>query len=383
MGTRPRYIVLAVFTSLAIAAGADRVADLQRAAALIDARDLAGAEAVLASLLDQSSQDPLALNLMGIVRMREGQSATAEILFRDAIEHAPMLPGPHINLATLYAEARPSAAIAELREALKLAPANTEAAALLRSVGERSALAAVRAGNKEAAVALMLDARNALPHDPEMLYKFGLVATEAGLYADAKEAEEEALRIRPDFVEAMYALARAMISGGKGQQAEPWLRKYLALRANDATAQYGLGYLLVAEQRLDEARGCFERSLALQPDQTESQFQLGVVALKQGDTAAANEWFSKVLARDNNHAGALTEVAVLALHDLRYQESADLLHRAVNSSPSYQKAHYYLGVALGKLGRKEESDREFAIATELKKSPVIVRLAITPTEPRP
>jgi tetratricopeptide (TPR) repeat protein len=369
-----RAIVLG-FCFLAAAGATDRVAALKRAAALIDARDLAGAEAALVPLLHDNPDDALALDLLGIVRMRQGRAYAAEDLFHKAIQHGPSLPGPHVNLAALYGDQR---AIPELREALKIAPSNAEAASLLKTIAERSALTSIRGGNADAAIAIMLDARAALPRDPEMLYKFGLVAMEARFFADAAKAEEEALRIRPDYPDAMYALARALITDGKGQQGELWMRKYLTLRPNDATAQYGLGYLLVAEEKLDEARAAFERSLALQPDQTESPFQLGIVAQKQGDDAAASEWFRKVLAREPGHAGALTETAVMALHDHRYQDAADLLERAVKSSRSYQKAHYYLGVALGKMGRKEESDREFSIATELKKSPVIVRLAITP-----
>src|SRR5947209_6804158 len=323
---------------LATAGAVDRVTALKRAAALIDARNLAGAEAALEPVLHDTPHDPLALDLMGIVRMRQGQASQAETLFRQAIEHGPRLPGPHVNLATLYGDRR---AIPELREALKVAPSNAEAAALLKTIAERTAVASMRAGDRDAAIAVMLDARAALPHDPEMLYKFGLVAMQAHFYSDAIKAEEDALRIRPDYAEAMYALARALIEGGKGQQGEVWMRKYLAMRPNDATAQYGLGYVLVAEEKLDEARAALERSLALQPEQTESSFQLGIVALKQGNDTAAQDWFRKVLARDPAHAGALTETAVLALHDRQYQQSADLLQRAVKSSPSYQKAHYY------------------------------------------
>jgi tetratricopeptide (TPR) repeat protein len=378
MGLSRAIILSACF--LATAGALDRVTALKRAAALIDTRDLAGAEAALEPLLRDTPDDALALNLMGIVRMRQGQPAVAEALFRRAIEHGPPLPGPHVNLATLYGDQR---AIPELCQALKIAPSNAEAASLLRTIAERSALAAMRDGDKEKAIGLMLDARAALRRDPEMLYKFGLVAMEAGFFADASKAEEDALQLRPDYADAMYALARALIAGGKGQQGEIWIRKYLALRPSDATAQYGLGYVLVAEEKLDEARAAFERSLALQPEQTESPFQLGIVAQKQGNDAAAQDWFRKVLARDPAHAGALTETAVMALHEHQYQVAADLLERAVKSSPSYQKAHYYLGVALWKLGRKEESDREFAIATELKKSPVIERLVISPAEPRP
>src|SRR5689334_2269386 len=83
-----RAIVLGAWI-IATADGADRVAVLKRAAALVDARDLAGAERALEPLLQDTPDDPLGLNLMGIVRMRQGHQQAAERLFREAIEHGP------------------------------------------------------------------------------------------------------------------------------------------------------------------------------------------------------------------------------------------------------------------------------------------------------
>jgi predicted Zn-dependent protease len=371
--------LLLVAPAMISAAGDTRVAALRQAAADIDRNDLPGAARLLTELLGRKPDDAVALNLMGVVRMRQGQPGEAEKLFRESIRNGPRLPGPHMNLALLFGLARPFDAIAELGEALKRAPDDRQAQSALRALAEKAALQAVQAGDKEMALSLMLHARRELPHDPEMLYQFSLVAMEAGLFPDAQAALEEALRLRPAYPEATYALARACLGQGRAAEAERQLRKYLAVRPADASAQYGLGFVLVSEQKTGEARAAFERSLALRPEQTESIFQLGEIALQSGDAAAARGYFQKVLERDPEHAGALTETAIFAFRAGRYAEAAAGLERAIRSAPAYQKAHYYLALTLAKTGRKAESEKEFHIATDLqRKSRPTQRLAALP-----
>jgi len=356
----------------------DRVAVLQRAAKLIDRSDLTGAEAALKPLLRGSPRDAIAVNLLGIVRLRQGDNTEAEHLFLEAAKTEPRLAGPHVNLGLLYGPDRAGDAIAQFGQALKLSPQNSEAQSALRATAEKAALNLARAGDKKGAVGIMLEACNALPHDPELLYQFALAAMDAGLFADGREALEESLRLRADQPDAIYALARAYLGEGKGQQAEEQLRRYLALRPSDASAQYGLGYVLVSEQKLDQARAAFERSLELQPEQTESVFQLGLIDARTGNNDAARERFEKVLARDPHHAGALTEKAVLAFREHRYDDSAALLQTAIASAPGYEKAHYYLALTLARLGRKQESERELQVAASLKKGPAKERLLALP-----
>ena len=356
-----------------------RVAELKQAAAGIQRNDLAGAARILTDLLEQKPEDAVALNLLGVVRMREGQTEAAKKLFREAMAKGPGLPGPHINLALLFGPERPFDAIAELAAALERAPGDSQAQSALRAMAEQAALQAVNAGDKEKALAVMLQARRALPHDPELLYKFGLVAMEAGMFTDAQAALEEALHMRTGYPEATYALARAYLGESRAAEAEQQLRNYLAMRPGDASAQYGLGYVLASEQKLDEAQAAFERSLAARPEQTESSFQLGEIAMQKEDRGTAQAYFQKVLERDPRHAGALTETAVFAFRGGKYTEAAANLERAVSYSPGYQKAHYYFALALSKLGRKAEAEREFHIATDLqRKSDPIMRLAELP-----
>jgi tetratricopeptide (TPR) repeat protein len=351
-----------------------RVAALREAANQIGAQNLSAAEEALKPLVAQD--DPIALNLLGVVRIQQGQTAEAETLFRRAIEQGPTLAGPHVNLARLYGKSRAEDAIAELARALELAPDLDQAAVMLREIAAAASADLVRSGSKEAALGLMLRAHKVLPHDPDLLVETALAAMEAGLYQDAQGFLTEALGIRAVFPRAIYALARAYLGANKGQLAEAEMRKYLALRPDDATAQYGLGYILVSEQKVEEARAAFEKSLALEPRQTESLFQLGEMASQEGKGEQAAERYAKVLDVDARHGGALTGLGTLAYRAGKLDEALGYLERAVAAAPSYYKAHYYYALTLKKLGKKEDSDREFQIATGLQKHDApVARLA--------
>lgn len=345
----------------------DRAEVLKRAAALLESGDLGAAESTLLPLLHNTPEDPLALNLLGLVRMQQHRPQDAELLFRRAINTGHKLAGPHINLALLGGLDHPSEAIAELGEALAIVPDNEQAVALLHQIAKSAAEAALKADNKGKATAILEKAIAVRPHDAELLYDAGFIAYECGLYESADRSLTEALKLQPTYPEATYALARTYLAENLAKPAEDQMRKYIRFKPEDATAHYGLGYILLTEQRVDEAKAAFQKSLELQPDQSESLFELGEIAERQGEPEAAEQDFAKVLTRDPRHGGALTEIGVLAYRAANYEKAKTDLESAIQSAPAYQKAHYYYALTLSRLGQKTEAEREFALAKSLQK----------------
>jgi tetratricopeptide (TPR) repeat protein len=99
--------------------------------------------------------------------------------------------------------------------------------------------------------------------------------------------------------------------------------------------------------------------------QTESYYQLGQLELDLQHDAQAAPFFQKVLARDPTHGGSLTGMGILTFRAKDYTQAEQYLARAEKAAPDYQPAHYYRGLALARLGQKEESQRELQLATEL------------------
>ena len=66
----------------------------------------------------------------------------------------------------------------------------------------------------------------------------------------------------------------------------------------------------------------------------------------------------RVLARAPHHAGALTGLGQLALRAKQYATAEQWLREAEESDPTYPTPHYFRGLALAKLGRKDEAQQE-------------------------
>jgi tetratricopeptide (TPR) repeat protein len=156
----------------------------------------------------------------------------------------------------------------------------------------------------------------------------------------------------------------------KFEDAKGSFEEYLRLRPDDASGHYALGFVLESLQQDAAAHGQFERSIALQPAQTESYFQLGMIDLDQGKLDSASDRFSRVLERDPKHPGALTGMGRVKFQQKDYEDASALLQRAVASDSSIRQAHYYLGLAYGRLGHKDESEKELQIASQLERAEV-------------
>ncbi len=142
------------------------------------------------------------------------------------------------------------------------------------------------------------------------------------------------------------------------------------MRPDDASGYYALGFVLRALQQVPEARQEFEKSIQLQPVQTESYFCLGLLDLDENKLADASKHFAEALKQDPKHAGALTGVGRVAFQRKQYLSAVDVLQQAIASDPNLREAHYYLGMAYGRLGRSDDSQKELQRAGQLDREEV-------------
>jgi tetratricopeptide (TPR) repeat protein len=122
---------------------------------------------------------------------------------------------------------------------------------------------------------------------------------------------------------------------------------------------------LAALGQSDDARPQFERSIALDPKQSESYYRLGLLDLDAGDYDRAALDLHKVLENKPNDSGALTALGRVEFEQKHYPDAISLLQQAVSHDDSLQEAHYYLGLTLARMGRKQESSEQLEIAARL------------------
>ena len=265
----------------------------------------------------------------------------------------------------LFSEGR----YAQARDAFEMAlgsdPTNAEARKGEVETSIKLALAARSGHDMDGALADLVRAQKLVPQDPSLLLDLGILEDEMELYRDADKALGAALNLQPGDLKTIYAVGRVKLDLQQLPLAEKYMREYLKARPEDASAHYGLGRILQMGQRSAEAGQEFERSIQLRPQQTESYYQLGVIELDSGRFGQALSYFNQVLAGNPTHGGALTGAGQAEYRQKQYDRATGYLKRAVAAAPDYQPAHYYYGLTLARLGQKEESGRELAIAAKL------------------
>jgi tetratricopeptide (TPR) repeat protein len=341
-------------------------ASLRDAAQALAAGDVARAEGELKSILAGDGNDYRALELMGMLRAQQQRNQEAEHLFEQVVKAKPDFVSAHVNLGLLYVQmGQPDKAVAQLQEALRLDPQRTDAAAALVNLWRDQAREALTSNDAERALSNLLQARKLQADNADVEFELGMVALRMSLLPDAVSAFQQTLKLRPDDAMAIYALGRAYMQLAKFEDARQQFARYVQLRPDDASGHYGLGMSLAALEQSQAARAEFEKSIALAPVQTESYFRLGLVQLESNDIDSAAKNFQRVLDRDPKHAGALAASGEVEFRRKHYSAAVDLLQRAIASDDRLREAHYYLGLTYARLGKKQESEQELAIATRL------------------
>jgi tetratricopeptide (TPR) repeat protein len=342
------------------------VPTVRSAAAAIASGDAKRAESELAEILESSPNDVHALNLLGILRAQQQRHQEAQELFQKAIAIQTDFAAAHASLGLLYVQmGKDDLAVAELQQTLKLDPGRKDAEAALLSIWKAQARRSAQSGDLEKALALLIEARKLNSGDPDVQFEFGMVALRMSLFLDAIDGFDQALKFRSDDSQALYGLGRAKIALAKFDDARQIFERYVQLHPEDASGHYALGFTLQALERPAEARAEYEKSIELQILQTESYYQLGLMELEAGNLHAAAAQFNRVLKRAPQHGGALTGLGRVRFEEKNYDEAVSLLSKAVASNARLREAHYYLGLTDARLGRKEDSEKELAIASRI------------------
>jgi tetratricopeptide (TPR) repeat protein len=350
---------------------------IKDAAQSMAAGNLDKAEVELKTVLAENPSEYRALNLLGIVRAQQHREPEAEQLFKRAIAQKPDFASAHVDLGLLFVQTkRQDEAVAEFKEAVRLDPSRNDAVSPLLNIWRTQATDAAQKGDLEKALAVLIQAHKMAPQDADVGFEFGMVALRMSLLPDAVQAFEQVLTVRKDDPNAIYGLGRAQMGLNKYQDARESFDRYIQLRPKDASGHYALGFALQALQQNMDARRQFEQSIDLQPLQTESYFQLGLMDLEDNNLESAASRFSRVLGRDPKHAGALTGMGRVEFQRKNYPKAAELLQRAVAADPSLREAHYYLGMSYARFGKKDDSEKELQVASQLEHEEVEKRRVV-------
>ena len=176
----------------------------------------------------------------------------------------------------------------------------------------------------------------------------------------------EALRLKPDYLDAYNNFGVALLAQGRLEEATASFREALRLRPNYAEAYNQFGIALKAQGRLEEAMLSYREALRLKPDYAEAHNNLGNVLREQGRLEEAMGSFREALRLNPRYAEAHNNFGVALGEQAQAEEAVASYRQALRLKPDYAEAHNNLGVALGKLGQLEEAMVSFREALRLK-----------------
>lgn len=161
-------------------------------------------------------------------------------------------------------------------------------------------------------------------------YSQGVGLLSSGDLLGAKTELREALRLRPDLVQARFSLGTALYLSGDLESAIDTYRTVIRQQPDLAHAHLHLGIALMVVHDWAGAQSALRTAVRLQPDSVSGHYNLGLVRDRLGD-----------------HRGA-----------------TDSYREALRLRPDHAEAHYQLGLALKQNKQDKEATQEFLAAAQ-------------------
>ncbi len=168
------------------------------------------------------------------------------------------------------------AAVAELREAIRLKPGNAEDHHNLGA-------ALVDQGKLDEALAAFHEAIRLKPGNADGHCALGAALEKQGKLIEAAAECREAIRLKPDHAEAHYNLGVSLERLGNRGEAMAEYREAIRLKPEYYEARNNLGGALLQQGKPDAAVAEFREAIRLKPDHAMAHANLGIALRSRGD----------------------------------------------------------------------------------------------------
>jgi predicted O-linked N-acetylglucosamine transferase (SPINDLY family) len=127
--------------------------------------------------------------------------------------------------------------------------------------------------------------------DADLWLMLGALNGKLGLHAEATEALQQALSLRPAHAEARYNLGIALREQGQHAEAIQEFQAAIGIKPDHAEAWNSLAHAFMALNQLEEAIGAFDRALSCDPGRPDWHSNLGFVYQMKGQLEDAIRCF--------------------------------------------------------------------------------------------
>jgi tetratricopeptide (TPR) repeat protein len=291
-----------------------------------------------------ADDDRLAESLNGLVQAYEGQEDFA-------------------NAGSVYRR------ILSIRWSPASSKGNTAIAGLVDTFSEFLGLANFKGTEFESALKKYQNSLDQTPASEPLYLAMSSILVKAELMAEADDVMQRAIRAFPGSRRARYKEAEMYRDAGKMQKALEVFQEASRLKAPASmTPELDSLQLSFIYQRIggintdltqfDAAIAAYQQALEISPKNADARIALGDAYLRRNEPAKARAEYTFVMSAYPDRALPLYRFADACLRMEDFGEAASAAEKALKIDPQERKARYVRGLALMRLGRTEEGQKE-------------------------
>jgi tetratricopeptide (TPR) repeat protein len=220
-------------------------------------------------------------------------------------------------------------------------------------------------GQLDQALACCQTALRLSPDYPEAINSLALTLQTQGKSEAAMEQFRAALQLRPDFAMARNNLGNALLRQGDRQSALAHFRQALESDPNLAEALSNLGQLLLEMEKPEEALQHGLQAVRLRPQFPEAQNNLGNALRELGRLAEAKACYAQALRLNPNLAMTYNNMGQAIQEEGSLDDSLPWYQRALQLDPESARIHTNLASALEEAGKADEATAHYQTALGL------------------
>jgi protein O-mannosyl-transferase len=175
----------------------------------------------------------------------------------------------------------------------------------------------------------------------------------------AYEHAAAAVKILPEYTDALSNLGSALLAKGKIDDSIACYRRALQLRPGDSDLHHDLGCALVKKDDWNAAIDEFQVATRLNPGAVQFHSDLARALLTNGKLDEGTQELQKILQIDPNHWESHYSLGQISLSQGKIEEAAHHYSDAIHINATNGMLHFRLGLALNLLNKNEEAAQEY------------------------
>jgi protein O-mannosyl-transferase len=219
-------------------------------------------------------------------------------------------------------------------------------------------------GRNDEALKYYREAVRINPNYTEALNSIGAVLADKG-DPEAAEWFQRALTVQPAHADTLFNMGNLMAKEGKYREAAEYYQASLASRPDNHEARNNLAGVMVRMGRIDEAIAQYQTALEIKPDGALVHKNLGEMLAAKGKLDEAIAHYRTALTLTND-AGAHYSLGMTLAVQGRWAEAIEQYNRTLQLWPTNTDARYNLGYALRMTGQLEPARTNLVEALRLK-----------------